>query len=102
MQEFSGLRQSYSSPEGVLSPCTLKEQFLEQIEEAVRSNGYISILFHPILQTSEEKFSVMKEVVEHIAKDPRIWCTPCNQVADWVMKHPDLFSSDPSWIKVSW
>jgi hypothetical protein len=102
MQEMSGIRQLYGSQSGVLTPATLKEQFLEQVEEAVRSNSYISFLFHPILQTSEEKFSVMKEVVELIANDTRIWCAPCNQIADWVMKHPDLVGSDPSWIKASW
>jgi peptidoglycan/xylan/chitin deacetylase (PgdA/CDA1 family) len=102
MQEFSGLRQHYGSQEDVVSPKALKEHFLQQIEEAVKSNSYISFLFHPILQTSEEKLSVMREVVEHISKDTRIWCAPCNDVADWVLKHPDSFDSDPSWIKATW
>jgi peptidoglycan/xylan/chitin deacetylase (PgdA/CDA1 family) len=102
MQEFSGLRQHYGSQEDVLSPKALKEHFLQQIEEAVKSNSYISFLFHPILQTSEEKLSVMREVVENISKDTRIWCAPCNDVADWVLKHPDSFYSDPSWIKATW
>jgi peptidoglycan/xylan/chitin deacetylase (PgdA/CDA1 family) len=102
MQEFAGLRQLYGAPKDVLTPTTLKEQFLEQIEEAVRSNSYISFLFHPILQTSEEKFSVMKEVVEYIANDTRIWCAPCNEIADWVLNHPESFSSDPSWIEATW
>jgi hypothetical protein len=102
MEEFSGLRKFYGAPKDALSPTKLKEQVWEQVEEAVRSNGYISLLFHPVLQTSEEKLSVMREVVAHVANDPRIWCAPCNQIADWVMNHQDSFGSEPSWIKATW
>jgi peptidoglycan/xylan/chitin deacetylase (PgdA/CDA1 family) len=102
MEEFSGLRRLYGAEEKALDPQILKKCFFDQVEEAVKSGAYISFLFHPILQTSEDKFSVIQEVVEHIAKDPRIWCAPCTHIADWVLKHPDSFNSDPAWIKDTW
>ncbi|KAL6890001.1 carbohydrate esterase family 4 protein [Trichoderma evansii] len=102
MNELSGLRQFYGSEEDTLDPKALKDHFLHQLEDAVRSNAYISFLFHPILQTSEEKLLAMREVVELVAKDPRIWCAPCNQVADWVIQHPESFPTDPSWINATW
>ncbi|KAK6447099.1 hypothetical protein FP744_10003349 [Trichoderma asperellum] len=102
MHEFSGLRQFYGSQEDVLDSKTLKDHFLQQLEDAVGSNAYISFLFHPVLQTSEEKFLAMREVVELVAKDSRIWCAPCNQIANWIIQHSESFPTDPSWIKASW
>jgi peptidoglycan/xylan/chitin deacetylase (PgdA/CDA1 family) len=102
MHEFSGLRQFYGAQEDLFDPKALKDRFLQQLEDAVASHAYISFLFHPILQTSEEKFQVMREVVELIAKDPRIWCVPCTQVADWIVQHPKSFPNDPSSIKATW
>lgn len=102
MNEFSGLRQFYGAEADAFDPKDLQDGFLQQLEDAVASNAYISFLFHPILQTSEEKFLAMREVVELVGKDPRIWCAPCAQVADWIAQHPESFPTDPSWIKASW
>lgn len=102
MNELSGLRTFYGAEEDILNPDALKDHFLQQLEDAVVSNAYISFLFHPILQTSEDKFLAMREVVEQVAKDSRIWCAPCAEVAEWINQHPESFPSDPSWIKASW
>lgn len=102
MDEFSGLRRFYGSEQETLDPAALKDHFYQQLEDAVKSGAYISFLFHPILQTSEEKLEAMREVVETISKDGRIWCARCDQVSDWIAQHPDSFPTDPHWIKASW
>jgi peptidoglycan/xylan/chitin deacetylase (PgdA/CDA1 family) len=102
MDLFQGLRKLYSISENETNAESVKKAFLEQVEEAVRANAYVSILFHPFLQTSEERLAVVKEVVETIKKDPRVWCAPCTEVADWVLQHPNLFGSDPGLIHDSW
>ncbi|KAJ6114228.1 hypothetical protein N7486_000006 [Penicillium sp. IBT 16267x] len=102
MKEFEGLRRLYGHDDKTLGPQELKEHFFQKVEDAVKSGAYISFLFHPILQTSEDKIAIIKEVVDHISKDSRLWVAPCGEVADWVLDHPESFDSDPKWIKDTW
>jgi hypothetical protein len=43
------------------------------------------------LQTSEEKFEVLEEVLKRISEDGEIWVAPCQEVARWMREHPELF-----------
>jgi peptidoglycan/xylan/chitin deacetylase (PgdA/CDA1 family) len=96
MDKFASIRESHGEQNGVLAPHDFKEYLLAKIAQVVESQGYISILFHPFLQTSEEKLSVMEQVLDRISSDPDIWCAPCNQVARWVGGHPSIFGAGQS------
>ncbi|KAK3348994.1 hypothetical protein B0T25DRAFT_458114 [Lasiosphaeria hispida] len=93
MESFGEIRKEYGEPEEVLGPEALKAWLFAKIDEVKRTGGYLSILFHPFLQTSEERFEVLEEVLRKISEDPDIWCAPCNQVAKWVLEHPDEFKT---------
>jgi peptidoglycan/xylan/chitin deacetylase (PgdA/CDA1 family) len=88
--EFGGLRESYGEQESVIDPAVLKEYILNRIEETKKNNGQLTILFHPFLQTSKQKFEVLRDVVKHISEDPEIWCAPCNEVVDYINENPGL------------
>ncbi|PKS11736.1 hypothetical protein jhhlp_001724 [Lomentospora prolificans] len=91
MDKFAGIRESLGADKDILSPSALESYFLSKIDDVVEAGGYISILFHPFLQTSEEKFSVMDRVLARISRDKDIWCAPCGEVADWVADHASMF-----------
>ncbi|KAK3935975.1 hypothetical protein QBC46DRAFT_297107 [Diplogelasinospora grovesii] len=91
MDKFSSIRKDHGEQEGVLSPDDFRTFLLKQIEQTKENNGYMSILFHPFLQTSEDKFAVLGEVLQRLSADEDIWCAPCNEVAEWVAEHSDLF-----------
>ncbi|KAK4160294.1 peptidoglycan deacetylase [Cladorrhinum sp. PSN259] len=69
---------------------TFKGYLMKRIDEAVESGGYLSILFHPFLTTSEERLKVMEDVVKRISEDEKIWVAPCNEVAGWVERHKTM------------
>lgn len=94
MEKFKGVRKEYGEGEEVLGPGEFREWLMGRIDEVVRSGGFMSILFHPFLQTSEEKFEVMEEVLKRISEDGEIWVAPCQEVAKWVGEHPELFQGD--------
>lgn len=96
MDKFAAVRESHGERPGVLTPSDLKGYLLSKIQSVVESGGYISILFHPFLQLSEEKFSILDVILDRISKDPDIWCAPCNQVAQWVTEHASFFASGNS------
>ncbi|KAF2166310.1 hypothetical protein M409DRAFT_66769 [Zasmidium cellare ATCC 36951] len=102
MDQFSNLRQQYNVQRDSLGPDACLRGMLDLVERAVESNAYVSVLFHPILQDSSEKLAVFEEVVNRVAHDPRIWCAPCYEVADWVLENRDKFSSNPGWPKATW
>ncbi|KAK3897361.1 hypothetical protein C8A05DRAFT_19856 [Staphylotrichum tortipilum] len=93
MEKFAGIRREHGEGEGVLGPKEFGSWLMARVDEVVRTGGYMSVLFHPFLQTSEERLAVMEEVVKRIAEDGEIWVAPCREVAEWVRAHPDEFGS---------
>jgi peptidoglycan/xylan/chitin deacetylase (PgdA/CDA1 family) len=94
MEKFGAIREAHGEQTGVLSPNAFRDFLLSKIQEAIATGGYVSVLFHPFLQTSEEKFSVMGEILHRIGGDPDIWCAPCDQVSRWVAEHASAFTTD--------
>ncbi|CAI4212782.1 unnamed protein product [Parascedosporium putredinis] len=92
MEKFSAIRQSHGETAAPLSPSDFESYLLAKIDEVIASRGYISILFHPFLQTSEEKLAVMETILGRLSRDPTIWCAPCGEVASWVATHPSAFA----------
>jgi peptidoglycan/xylan/chitin deacetylase (PgdA/CDA1 family) len=86
--EFGGLRKSLGQTEAVVEPDAVRSHLLARIQETVKDNGHLVILFHPALLDSEEKRGVLKDIAERISNDPDIWCAPCEPVADWIKDHP--------------
>lgn len=89
--EFAFLRKSFGEAEDVMGPQVLEDYLMRRISETVESNGHLTMLFHPFLQTSKERLLVMRNIVERISNDVDIWCAPYNQVAEWIQNHPDSF-----------
>ncbi|KAL2151128.1 hypothetical protein VTH82DRAFT_6226 [Thermothelomyces myriococcoides] len=93
MDKFGEVRKEYGEDEGVQEPKAFRTWLMKEIDEVVRTGGYMSILFHPFLQTSEERFEVLEEVLKRICEDKSIWVAPCKEVAKWVKNHPSLFQA---------
>ncbi|KAM7207882.1 hypothetical protein V8F20_001676 [Naviculisporaceae sp. PSN 640] len=91
MEKFSGIREEYGEQSEVMEPAKFEKVLMRRIDETTREGGYLSILFHPSLQLSEEKFAVMERVLRRIAGDQDIWCVPCNEVARWVVENKGAF-----------
>lgn len=92
MDKFAGLRAERGRPAEAPGPEAFRGYLLAKFEDLKRDGGYISILFHPFLQTSEERFKVLEEVLERISSDEEIWVAPCNEVATWVTEHAEAFA----------
>ena len=93
MEKFAGIREAHGQGEDVLEPDVFGDYLLKKIDEAVKTGGYLSILFHPFLQTSEARFGVLETVLKRITGDPDIWLAPCNEVSAWVLEHQDAFTT---------
>lgn len=93
--KFESIRRSYGEPNpaSVLPPSRFLDFLGEDLSAVVREGGYRSVLFHPFLQTSEDKFTVLDDFLERLAGNPDIWCAPCDEVARWVQDHRGLFES---------
>ncbi|KAG9971381.1 carbohydrate esterase family 4 protein, partial [Aureobasidium melanogenum] len=66
MASTAALRKGKGDTEEPLSPQVLKDRLFKRIDEVVAEGGYLALLFHPFLQTEDEKLKVMEEVLEHI------------------------------------
>lgn len=94
MEKFCNIRKSLGDTEEVMSPGDFRNYLFSKISNVVKAHSYISILFHPFLQTDEERFSVLIDVLERLSNDPDIWCAPCQEVATWVSEHAESFTSN--------
>lgn len=93
MDKFAGIRKDHGVQEApALGPEEFKRYLYDKFEMIKEEGGYISILFHPFLQTSEEKFKALEEVIQRISTDQDLWVAPCNEVARWVTEHADEFN----------
>ncbi|KAK4203450.1 family 4 putative carbohydrate esterase [Triangularia verruculosa] len=94
MDKFSGIRKDHGEKEKLETPEEdFKRWLLGKIEEIKETGGYLSVLFHPFLQTTEDRFAVLEEVLGEIATEEDIWVANCKEVASWVSEHPDLFEA---------
>lgn len=94
MEKFASIRKNYGEPEAPLPPTAFRDHLLSEMKSLVEAGGYMSILFHPFLQTSEQKFAVLEEVLEYLSKHKEIWCAPCEQVEEWLANHPESMKTD--------
>ncbi|KAK1753152.1 hypothetical protein QBC47DRAFT_431501 [Echria macrotheca] len=95
-REIRGELLGRDKSDEVMGPEELRTYLMGRIEEVKRTGGFLSVLFHPFLQTSEERFAVFEDVVRRIAEDPEIWSVPCREVAEWVAEHGESFAGDAS------
>jgi peptidoglycan/xylan/chitin deacetylase (PgdA/CDA1 family) len=92
MDKFSGIRESHGLPKETLPPEAFEEFLLSKLDEMKRTGGYTSILFHPFLQTDDDKFQVLDHVLGRLASEKdSIWLAPCCEVSSWVSAHPHWF-----------
>ena len=96
MEKFAPIREAHGEQSEALSPHAFKAFLLSRIQRAIEEGGYVAVLFHPFLQTSEEKFAVLGEVLDAISGNPEIWCAPCKVVSNWIREHPKHFATRDS------
>lgn len=92
MDKFVGTRKKHGVREEARGPQDFKAYLFKKFDEVVKDGGYVSILFHPFLTTSEEKFAVLEDVLQRLRGDSDIWVAPCNEVARWVSEHAEQFN----------
>lgn len=91
MDKFAAVRKKHGVQEEPLGPAAFKAYLFAKLDEVKTEGGYISVLFHPFLTTSQDRFDVLHDVLERLRGDPDIWVAPCNEVAKWVSEHADQF-----------
>lgn len=60
---------------------TLNTYCVGDIDLALEHEGFLSILFHPFLETSEEKLEVFEDVPKCIANNADIFRDPYRNIA---------------------
>lgn len=100
------LRVANGDGEEQMEAEVLLERVKDRIDETIRDGGYLSLLFHPFLQTDEGRMVVVREVVEYLAQKrdgDGLWLAKCEEVADWVLEQgEEVFGSDPGWDTAEW
>ena len=106
MATFAGLRRikgEYSEEQQ--SSKTLVDRFILEIDAAIDEKEFLSILFHPFLTQSLERFGALETVLAYLAKRRDagdIWLAPCRDVALYVEGHPNVVGTDPQWDLSQW
>lgn len=104
MASTASLRTARGDGEEVLAPAVLKERLCRRVDRVVEEGGFLSLLFHPFLQTSEERMRVMDEVLAYVkSKGDQVWVPKCEEAADWILKKgEESFGNDPEWDRAEW
>ena len=95
LPRFSSQRERLGDARETLPPAHFSKTVRAALHKSVQNGDYLSLLFHPFLEESKEHFEVMRSLLEELKRlvqDGSVWCTPCHNVADWMLRHPTDFA----------
>lgn len=106
MPAFSKLRER----KGTLSsapqpPAVLVDAFKREIDDAIATGGFVSLLFHPFLNDAPERLQAMEQVLAYLARrrdEGAIWLAPARELAAYVRANPDVLGAEPEWDDSTW
>ena len=107
MKATAGLRTARGDTEDIMNADTVRDRLCRRIDDVAAGGGYSAFLFHPFLQTSESRMSTMEAVLDRMKEREgegkgKMWVATCNEVADWILQHPENFPDDPEWDVSEW
>ncbi|KAK5118562.1 hypothetical protein LTR85_008027 [Meristemomyces frigidus] len=77
MEAFGGLRRiKGEESEETLTPETLATRYIAEIDDAIKTGGYRSVLFHPFLTNEPRRLQAMEAVLDYVARkrdEGQIW-----------------------------
>jgi len=94
LPRFGDLRKRATGSSEPISPARLRETLSSALQSVVRDGGHLTLLFHPFLEEQEDRFEIMRGVLEDLrdlAQDGLVWCAPHRDVASWVRECPEAF-----------
>ena len=78
---FGALRRRVIGSPDPLPPERLRSTVRRALDDLVRDGGHLALVFHPFLTEPEERFAVLRDVLDRLAADGRIHSAPCRDVA---------------------
>jgi len=97
------LRQNQGDDTEILSAATFQERTIKAIDETLRNGGFLSLLFHPFLTNTPERFEAMQSILEHLVSLRRdVWVTTMREAAEWILENKETFPEDPEWDTAEW
>jgi peptidoglycan/xylan/chitin deacetylase (PgdA/CDA1 family) len=96
LPRFGGLRKSATGSSEPLSPSRFRETLSAALQGVVRDGGHLTLLFHPFLEEQEDRFEIMRGVLEELrdlAEEGLVWCAPYRDVVSWVCERPEAFGN---------
>ncbi|KAI1292617.1 hypothetical protein F5Y03DRAFT_375578 [Xylaria venustula] len=104
MESTRVLRESKGDGKDVMSPRQMRDRLFAKIDRLIEEGGYVALLFHPFLTDSEERHTVLEEVLDYVKEKEKqgLWVAKCEEVAEWVLKNKSSFGSDPGWDLSEW
>lgn len=99
---FSTLREVKGDSPEPLDPESFARRVLRLLDDVIERGGYTALLFHPFLETDDERISAMRAIIERVVNDDRIWNDRCVEISDWIRRNPDHFKNDPGLDLSSW
>jgi peptidoglycan/xylan/chitin deacetylase (PgdA/CDA1 family) len=94
LPRFGGLRESATGSAEPLAPPRFRKTLTSALQAVVRDGGHLTLLFHPFLEEQEDRFEVMRAVLENLqglVEDGLVWCAPHRDVASRVGERPGAF-----------
>ena len=96
LPRFGGLREAATGSGEPLVPSRFRDALSLALQGVVRDGGHLTLLFHPFLEEQEDRFEVMRGVLEKLqglVKDGLVWCAPHRDVASRVRGRPEAFGN---------
>jgi len=71
----------------VMSYEDVLQNFIRELEGAIRYGNSVSTAFHPQISGTPGKSVMLEKLIEYVTTNPDIWCVPCEDIARWWLSH---------------
>lgn len=105
MEALEGLRKLKGEQAAPFAESELVERYTTEIDKAIESGEFLSLLFHPFLTNSPARMDAFETVVAYLAQkrsEGVIWLARCRDIDQQVRQNQRSVSSDPQYDLSDW
>jgi peptidoglycan/xylan/chitin deacetylase (PgdA/CDA1 family) len=103
LPQFAALRSHIDGSDEPGGPERVAETLIAAIDDAIATAAHATLVLHTWLIEAER--DAVRAVLSHVQAGARrgdVWSARCDEVAQWIMQHPDSFTDAASLDETSW
>jgi peptidoglycan/xylan/chitin deacetylase (PgdA/CDA1 family) len=103
LPQFGALRAHAAGSSEAGSPARVAETLTAAVDDAIARGGHATLVLHTwLIEGERDEVRVVLDHVRSSAQRGDVWPARCDEVAEWIRRHPDSFTDTATLDTTSW